>query len=64
MKEEGFFKLWQGMSPAIYRHVVYSGVRMTFYEYIRDDIIGKNRVEKKVSKVITSSIKYPVFSLR
>lgn len=48
MKEEGFFKLWQGMSPAIYRHVVYSGVRMTFYEYIRDDIIGKNRVEESL----------------
>lgn len=42
MREEGFFKLWHGMSPAIYRHLVYSGVRMTFYEYIRDDIIGKN----------------------
>jgi len=42
VQEEGFFRLWQGMSPAIYRHVVYSGVRMTFYEFIRDDVIGKN----------------------
>lgn len=41
-QEEGFFRLWQGMSPAIYRHVVYSGVRMTFYEFIRDDVLGKN----------------------
>ncbi|KAI1303745.1 Mitochondrial uncoupling protein 4 [Halotydeus destructor] len=40
--EEGFFKLWQGMSPAIYRHLVYSGVRMSFYEYLRDDLLGKN----------------------
>lgn len=22
-REEGFFKLWQGISPALYRHVVY-----------------------------------------
>lgn len=42
VREEGFFRLWQGMSPAIYRHVVYSGVRMTFYEFIRDEVLGKN----------------------
>ena len=42
IREEGFFRLWQGMSPAIYRHIVYSGVRMTTYEFIRDEVIGKN----------------------
>lgn len=42
IKEEGFFRLWHGMSPAIYRHLVYSGVRMTTYEYIRDEVLGKN----------------------
>ncbi|KAH9414676.1 mitochondrial uncoupling protein 4-like [Dermatophagoides pteronyssinus] len=42
VQEEGFLRLWQGLSPAIYRHIVYSGVRMTFYEYIREDLLGKN----------------------
>ncbi|CAG2176032.1 unnamed protein product, partial [Oppiella nova] len=42
VKEEGFLRLWQGLSPAIYRHVVYSGVRMTLYEYIREELLGKN----------------------
>lgn len=27
VREEGVFRLWHGMSPAIYRHLVYSGVR-------------------------------------
>ncbi|XP_050393042.2 mitochondrial uncoupling protein 4 [Patella vulgata] len=41
--EEGFFKLWQGVSPALYRHVFYSGCRMTFYELLRDNVLGKNK---------------------
>lgn len=42
VQEEGFFRLWQGLSPAIYRHLVYSGVRMTLYEAIREEMLGKN----------------------
>ncbi|XP_077980372.1 mitochondrial uncoupling protein 4-like [Glandiceps talaboti] len=42
VEEEGVFKLWQGITPAIYRHVVYTGVRMGSYEYLRDHIFGKN----------------------
>lgn len=34
-REEGFFKLWQGLSPALYRHLVYSGVRIVTYDAIR-----------------------------
>jgi solute carrier family 25 uncoupling protein 27 len=34
VREEGFFRLWHGMSPAIYRHVVYSGVRCVFCSYV------------------------------
>lgn len=36
--EEGPLKLWQGMSVAIYRHAVYSGVRMGAYEQFRDHL--------------------------
>jgi solute carrier family 25 uncoupling protein 27 len=39
---EGLLKLWQGVTPAIYRHFVYSGCRMGFYEWIRDNLLGKN----------------------
>ncbi|XP_071483310.1 mitochondrial uncoupling protein 4-like [Diadema antillarum] len=42
VEEEGLFKLWQGVTPAIYRHIVYTGCRMGAYEYIRDNIFGKN----------------------
>ncbi|XP_072107575.1 mitochondrial uncoupling protein 4 isoform X3 [Mobula birostris] len=42
VKEEGLFKLWQGVTPAIYRHIVYSGVRMVAYEQLRDSLLKKN----------------------
>ncbi|XP_037909762.1 mitochondrial uncoupling protein 4 isoform X2 [Hermetia illucens] len=35
VREEGFFSLWRGMTPAIYRHVVYSGVRIVMYDSLR-----------------------------
>ncbi|RWS07992.1 mitochondrial uncoupling protein 4-like protein [Dinothrombium tinctorium] len=41
VKEEGFFKLWRGMPPAVNRHLIYSGTRLTVYELIRDTL-GKN----------------------
>ncbi|XP_033102584.1 mitochondrial uncoupling protein 4-like isoform X2 [Anneissia japonica] len=42
VREEGVLKLWQGVTPAIYRHIVYTGCRMGAYEYIRENILGKN----------------------
>ncbi|CAM1322514.1 SLC25A27 (predicted) [Pycnogonum litorale] len=42
VKEEGLFKLWQGITPAIYRHVIYSGCRMGMYEQIRNKILKRN----------------------
>ncbi|XP_074647924.1 mitochondrial uncoupling protein 4-like [Tubulanus polymorphus] len=41
VREEGTLRLWQGVTPAIYRHIVYTGCRMAFYEVLRDDILGK-----------------------
>ncbi|XP_064620598.1 mitochondrial uncoupling protein 4-like isoform X2 [Lineus longissimus] len=43
VNEEGFFKLWQGLSPAIYRHAIYTGCRMAFYEMLRENILGKEK---------------------
>ncbi|XP_072044448.1 mitochondrial uncoupling protein 4-like [Amphiura filiformis] len=41
VQEEGLLKLWQGVTPAIYRHVVYTGCRMGAYEKIRE-VMGRN----------------------
>ncbi|XP_067642042.1 mitochondrial uncoupling protein 4 isoform X2 [Eurosta solidaginis] len=35
VREEGTMKLWQGVSPALYRHVVYSGIRICSYDFLR-----------------------------
>lgn len=40
--EEGLFKLWQGVSPAILRHLVYTGCRMGFYEQLRENVLGRS----------------------
>jgi len=42
VKEEGLLNLWQGLPPAVLRHVVYSGCRMGFYEHLRDNVFKKN----------------------
>ncbi|KAF6034910.1 SLC25A27 [Bugula neritina] len=38
--DEGFFKLWKGLSPALYRHYIYTSVRMIVYEMVRDNILA------------------------
>jgi solute carrier family 25 uncoupling protein 27 len=47
VRNEGFFRLWKGIQPAILRHMVYSGCRMSFYEYIRDNIFKKDKDTNK-----------------
>ncbi|XP_067006572.1 mitochondrial uncoupling protein 4 [Anabrus simplex] len=41
VREEGLLKLWQGVTPAIYRHVIYSGIRIVTYEKLRDRVFHK-----------------------
>ncbi|XP_071404327.1 mitochondrial uncoupling protein 4 isoform X2 [Pithys albifrons albifrons] len=41
VREEGLGKLWQGATPAVYRHIVYSGVRMVAYEHLRDSVLRR-----------------------
>lgn len=40
ISEEGFFKLWQGLTPMIYRHSIYSGLRLITYEHLREMILS------------------------
>lgn len=42
IREEGLLKLFQGLSPALYRHVVYSGVRIGTYDYLRKRFTDEN----------------------
>lgn len=41
VQQEGLLKLWQGVTPAIYRHLVYTGCRMTFYEVFREKLVNR-----------------------
>ncbi|KAM9382974.1 mitochondrial uncoupling protein 4 [Phaethornis superciliosus] len=45
LQEEGLQKLWQGATPAVYRQIVYSGVRMVAYEHLRDSMLGRSEDE-------------------
>ena len=36
--EEGVRKLWRGLPPALCKHSIYSGCRMSFYEILRDKV--------------------------
>ncbi|KAL7064113.1 hypothetical protein AAHC03_05149 [Spirometra sp. Aus1] len=38
VKNEGFLSFWQGLSPALYRHFLYTGARMPIYEVIRGHV--------------------------
>ena len=37
-RDEGLFMLWRGMLPALYRHAIYTGFRMSAYEEIRNEL--------------------------
>lgn len=37
-REEGLFHLWRGILPALYRHAIYTGFRMSAYEEIRNSL--------------------------
>ncbi|XP_062705662.1 mitochondrial uncoupling protein 4 isoform X2 [Aedes albopictus] len=42
IREEGPLKLWQGVTPALYRHIVYSGVRIVTYDKLRKKLRNGN----------------------
>jgi len=42
-KEEGLFCLWRGMLPALYRHAIYTGMRMSVYEEVRSTLQRENK---------------------
>ena len=42
IREEGFFKLWRGLTPAVVRHLFYTSLRVSSYEYLRENVLKKN----------------------
>lgn len=38
--EEGMSSLWQGVSAAVFRHYIYTGVRIITYESMRENLFG------------------------
>lgn len=42
IRDEGVLKLWRGVKPAVIRHIFYSGVRVSLYEFMRDRFIKKD----------------------
>ena len=41
---QGIFQLWRGMCPALLRHAIYTGMRMTVYEEVRSSLQKENKV--------------------
>lgn len=45
VKEEGVQKLWQGVSAALVRHMIYSGSRIVTYITLKEKLFGKKKSE-------------------
>nr|XP_022319822.1 mitochondrial uncoupling protein 4-like [Crassostrea virginica] len=41
VQEEGVLSLYQGLQPALIRHIVYTGSRMSIYELFRENILQR-----------------------
>lgn len=57
--KEGITGLYQGLPPALLRHIVYSGIRIGIYEHIRDFIKGNGEFtlwKKALSGAISGAI--------
>lgn len=56
VKEEGILLLWRGMLPALYRHAIYTGTRMSAYEEIRNNLQRENKDGFPVWKKIVAGM--------
>lgn len=39
---EGITKLWSGLPPAVFRQIIYTGLRMPLYEQLREKVFKRN----------------------
>ena len=42
IREEGVPKLWRGVTPAIIRHLFYTSLRVSCYEYLREKVMKRD----------------------
>jgi len=41
-KEQGFFALWNGLSPALFRQFIFSGIKLSIYDPIKTSLCSSN----------------------
>jgi len=56
VKKNGFFSLYRGIQPAILRHWVYTGSRISLYESIRKGFYENGYSENDIFPKITASV--------
>ena len=49
---QGLLCLWRGMLPALYRHAIYTGMRMSVYEEVRSTLQKENKVSNHKKFII------------
>ena len=41
-RQEGVLALWRGVSPGVTRHIIYTGIRISVYDRLRQHISNSN----------------------
>ena len=41
-EEGGVMNLFRGLTPACLRHLIYSGLRLPLYEFLREDVLERD----------------------
>lgn len=59
---EGTTKLWRGLTPTTYRHVIYTGSRMTIYETLRDLYANPEKEQMDAQQLLARTIGLGVFA--
>ncbi|VDK81610.1 unnamed protein product [Dibothriocephalus latus] len=57
VKNEGLLSFWQGLSPALYRHFLYTGARMPIYEIIRGHVFSMPPASNEARKAWLEDMK-------
>ena len=56
VSKDGFLGLYQGLSPAIIRHLFYTPIRIVGYEYLRNRFVPSDRSLSLSTKAIVGGI--------
>lgn len=59
---EGTTKLWRGLTPTTYRHLIYTGSRMTIYETLRDLYANPETKQMDAQQLLFRTIGLGIFA--